>query len=330
MDFNLFKPRRAPIGCFGKLPIYADFIKLRSENMELGLLDKWIQEGIHFAQTRLGNDFKTYYNRALYYNFIYQPKNSDKSIAGILSPGADKSGRCFPFVIFVSVNKQRINNQMGMFLSHLQKTFFADALDIATFGWNGLEPNVFLKRYFNREVLLGFDNAYKKDYHAVIKTKTIASYFKNLRKDLTCDKINIIINNLLDVVKPLSKENYSRFSLGIKFPISAQPRMNGFEITFWIDLLLRVFPEKNIFPSLFWTNRGDEVASNLLFYVNEPLPKQFISLLNVESETDENLCELTETGFSAADDTEDIKKHGSYKFVKDSEATLYDLLNSLK
>ncbi len=253
MSFDLFKKKSANINCFGKLPIYADFIKLGSENRELTLFDKWIQEGMHFAKTKLENGFEKSYRGSLHYNFIFQPKNSDKSIIGILFPGMDKSGRYSPFVVFIITNKYQLNSGLGVFLSYLQDTFFPKAYNIAKYGWTGLELGTFLEKFFNRDIILSYDKKYKIDYTDFIKTKTVGSYFEDLDGDNNGKKRFLILQNLLDIIKPLSKENFPRFSLGIKFPLSPGYTKNRFEVTFWLDLITKLFPIKRIFPSFFTT-----------------------------------------------------------------------------
>ena len=38
------------VGCFGKLPIYADFIRYNASGPEIQEMDQWFQEGIHSAK----------------------------------------------------------------------------------------------------------------------------------------------------------------------------------------------------------------------------------------------------------------------------------------
>ena len=39
-----------PAGCYGKLPIFADFIRHNYRTPEVEQLDQWFQEGIYFAR----------------------------------------------------------------------------------------------------------------------------------------------------------------------------------------------------------------------------------------------------------------------------------------
>lgn len=330
MLFGLFKTKKVVnIGCFGKLPIYADFIKLRSENKELSLFDKWIQEGIHFAKTKLEQNFKEHYRRSLYYNFIFQPKNSDKSIVGTLFPGMDESGRFFPFVIFIPTDRYQINSRLGIFISYLHDIFFANASDIAKNGWTGLQLNAFLKKYIDREILLNVDKRYKEDYNNYIKTETIGSYFNDLHGNFSGENRYLIFQNLLDVVNPLSKENFSRFSLGIKFPLSPNQNKHKFQVAFWLDLVSKVFPLKKIFPNLFWSNGKDSTKPNLLCYLNEPFSKHFLSLLDIDSNLDDSMCDLSEMRFSKIEDIKSSMEDKYLSLLRDTDITLEKFLSSL-
>lgn len=330
MLFDLFKRKKVVnIGCFGKLPIYADFIKSRSENNELNLFDKWIQEGIHFAKTKLEQDFKEHYSRSLYYNFIFQPKSSDKSIVGTLFPGMDESGRSFPFVIFIPTDKYEINSHLGTFISYLHDTFFTNASNIAKNGWTGLDLNTFLKKYFDKEILLYVDKRYKEEYNNYIKTETIGSYFNGLNANFNEENRYLIIQNLLDVVSPLSKENFSRFSLGIKFPLSPNQNKHKYQVAFWLDLISKVFPLKRIYPNLFWSNGENSLKQNLFCYLNEPFSKHFLSLLDVDSNLDDSMCDLSEMRFTKIEDIKNSMREKHRTLLKDSNITLEKLLSSL-
>jgi type VI secretion system protein ImpM len=330
MVFDLFKTKQvATIGCFGKLPIYADFIKIRADIKELDLFDKWIQEGIHFSKTRLKDSFKDNYHRSLHYNFLYQPKNSDKSIVGILFPGMDKSDRISPFVIFIPTSKYQMNYHLGIFIGYLQDIFYPKAFKIAKHGWEGLESDEFLKKFSNWEILLNFEKKYEEQYKKFLKNETVGSYFSSLHGDLDGGKRYLIFQNLIDVTKPLTKDNFPRFSLGIKFPLSSQPTKYKYEITFWTDLIFKIFPLKKIFPSLFWNNAENSLVPNLFFYLNEPLPKHFFSLLHADSSSDDNICDLSEMRFSKIDDIKNSMMEKHYNILKHPETTLHTFLKSL-
>ena len=43
------------IGCFGKLPIFADFIRHRGSSKEVEAFDRWVQEGIYWSRKKLGD-----------------------------------------------------------------------------------------------------------------------------------------------------------------------------------------------------------------------------------------------------------------------------------
>ncbi|MGH9363063.1 MAG: type VI secretion system-associated protein TagF, partial [Thermoanaerobaculia bacterium] len=45
-------------GCFGKLPIFADFIRHNAGGREAGQFDRWLQEGMALSQQVLGRDWE--------------------------------------------------------------------------------------------------------------------------------------------------------------------------------------------------------------------------------------------------------------------------------
>jgi len=310
----------ANVGCFGKLPIYADFIRLRAGSKECGLFDKWLQEGMYFAKEGFKNNFRENYDRYLYYNFIYQPKNSDKSLIGIMVPGIGKAKRCFPFVLFISVEKQKLGKGLGTLLSYLQDVFFTEAFNIAKCGFVDRELKVFLKKFENWEIPLTFSKKYEEEYSSFISSETVGSFLDKLQKE----ESSLIFKNLLNIISPLSKKNISDFSLGIKIPISTNLERNKFEITFWNELILKASPSKEIFSNLFWSAGENNSAPSLFIYINDLLPKHFLSLLNTDFKLDSNVYALSEMSHKDAINTP--ARSGD---AKCSEVTLDSFLKNI-
>jgi hypothetical protein len=218
---------------------------------------------------------------------------------------------------------------LGILLSYLQDVFFTNALNIASYGWVGLDANTFIQKYFDWQVSLNLDKKYKNDYNIFLKSKTIDSYFKDLHWDSNTEKRYLIFQNLLDTVNPLNKDNSHRFSLGIKFPLSSKRKQNRFEIIFWLDLIAKVFPLKKLCPTLFWNNKEDGGSSNLFFYLNEPNHKHLLSLLNINSDSDEGVCDLSEMRFSQIEAVKASMKEKHFMLLKKPETSLYDFLGSI-
>ena len=90
-----------PPGCYGKLPIFADFIRHNYRTPEVEQLDQWFQEGIYFARQSIGGRWEAGYDKGPSFRFLFRPSGSARFLIGAGTPGSDKVGRRYPFAIFL-------------------------------------------------------------------------------------------------------------------------------------------------------------------------------------------------------------------------------------
>ena len=125
-------------GCFGKLPIFADFIRYNATGREIGEMDQWIQKGIQLSKTRLGQNWSKDYDSSTPWNFIYRTENTKGFLLGVYLPGRDQSGRQFPFLIFIRIERSTFKLP-GSLAPLLFSGFLTEAMDLAKNGWKGGE-----------------------------------------------------------------------------------------------------------------------------------------------------------------------------------------------
>ncbi|MCE9637035.1 MAG: type VI secretion system-associated protein TagF [Planctomycetes bacterium] len=90
--------RAAPsrIGCFGKLPVYGDFLSSGADSPEAEAFVTWLQEG---AAASVVPSFAP--DQVL--QMLWQPVGARRTLAALLWPSQDAAGRRFPFAIFTSL-----------------------------------------------------------------------------------------------------------------------------------------------------------------------------------------------------------------------------------
>lgn len=94
--FGSSRPSPLRIGCFGKLPIYGDFLSAAGDSPEAQEFVNWLQEGVAacavptFAPDQM-------------LQMLWQPASSRRTLAALLWPSQDQAGRRFPFAMFASL-----------------------------------------------------------------------------------------------------------------------------------------------------------------------------------------------------------------------------------
>ena len=72
-------------GCYGKLPVFGDFIRYNASHQQMLLLDKWLQQGLHFGKIQLGSKWNSSYKNAPTYQFVFHPENTNQFLTGFFS-----------------------------------------------------------------------------------------------------------------------------------------------------------------------------------------------------------------------------------------------------
>jgi type VI secretion system protein ImpM len=93
----------APIGLYGKLPAYGDFIIRDLNPAFIDIWDEWLQHFISVSKEQIGNDWLNIYLTSPIWKFALSAGViDDKMWAGIMMPSVDKVGRYFPISLIQS------------------------------------------------------------------------------------------------------------------------------------------------------------------------------------------------------------------------------------
>lgn len=96
-----------PLGFYGKLPAYGDFIQ---RNLPAGFVsgwDEWLQHFIAGTREQMGEQWLDIYLTSPIWRFVFSPGVIDKSSwAGIMLPSVDQVGRYFPFSVVTRLPDQ--------------------------------------------------------------------------------------------------------------------------------------------------------------------------------------------------------------------------------
>ncbi len=121
-------------GCVGKLPVYIDFIRVNLSTEEALILDKWIQNGFSYLTLQRMERFKQVFSHFPEWRFILFGNNQCRTIAGVMVPGQDQSGREYPFVVFKVVGDKYFSTKFSL-VPLLVDKFCESALALCHTDW---------------------------------------------------------------------------------------------------------------------------------------------------------------------------------------------------
>lgn len=251
-----------PVGCFGKLPCYGDFLEGSVFYPTSRALKEWILEGR--KAVGLGGDETESGQRkepkeTSRRRFLYGLPGSVELVAGVIRPSTDQGERrTFPFMVFVHFPRRLYGKHYSLLPMALSPVW--EALDDA---WDNL-ANVATKAAFQEVVAstlipppapVGEVRATYTGLQQETAGKTFGREGASLEG---------LLRSLPDVFRQLRKGRDGE-GLRLELPVSGDPAGACFEAAFWIDLLNRQFLWRRFEPGAFLTDGSAEKNAPALF-----------------------------------------------------------------
>lgn len=267
------------VGCFGKLPIYDEFIRYNVSARSVLELDEWIQQGFsHHSRSMSTRPEKTDLHDYIYHFFFYGSGEQQSSIIGTMMGSRDKSGRQYPFVTFKLLPSQNADILVST-LPCGYRSFFDSAQSLCSADWS-LQPISMLKK---RVDALNGNGA------TVSKSQLIESEVNALRaitkEQFWCEMLHeaaqeqapLYVEVMRDLLETVVRRSPLRTSWGIEVPLSGN--MHSHEhVAFWLAAAETLLGSRGWRPHFIW---GDVANNNrqALYMFFRPVTPMFFSHL---------------------------------------------------
>ncbi|HET6371579.1 MAG TPA: type VI secretion system-associated protein TagF [Nitrospiria bacterium] len=269
------------LGCFGKLPIYPDFIRFHAVGEEIRALDQWFQEGIHATQSRWGRSWETEFTKIDPWNFVFHPKGGEAFLIGAFVPSRDRSGRRYPFFAFLRVERRRFDVPLR-FLPLIYTPFLEEASRLTQSEWSGMDLRGFLDHLERLVVPLPEDGAPAaclEAYRAFLAEKTSRDFWGSLYGEFEHSRKYRFDQNLTGLLDPLRHHPSIPLGMGLKFPLVSDSNARGYDLPFWFDRVERALKREPDVSLFFWNRTPTHGAPGLLAFFDSPSPKGFTFFL---------------------------------------------------
>lgn len=311
-------------GCFGKLPKFTDFVKFNSGNNEIILFDKWLQNGLQYAKTKLSTSFDSLYSSPNSTQFIFPIQNSSNVLLGTFIPSNDKSGRKYPFIISTPFNYTFVNENPHL-LPLVFEEFFLNS-----------EKNIYKMKDMDKldNIIAEIENKLNHSeinipnkkllYHNYVNDTTTNKLWNRLFGTFEDERKYLIFYNLVEILSPFRNRQINNFTLGLKIPIVSESKFIFVNISFWIDVCLRLVENVNLQPYLFWSQNPKTDVGYLTLFMNQPPYDNYTHLID-QTYLMDNICFTDKEG-----NTENAKKFLGSKYlslIENKELSLADFLN---
>ncbi len=266
-----------PAGYFGKLPSFADFIKYNAAGTELLSFDRWIQEGLIKLKLTLRTGWDKLFSESSGFQFFYNDSISKSILMGNMYPSRDKSGRLFPFLVFIKKNNFKSAGNKFHSVPLLLKPFLNNAWLI--YEEAGSAENLGeLNSKFERGMFTPVNNSPDQDFKKFLNSENVLNFIeRNFRSKLNPGDLREIIKNAVskgqDLLKPFA----------IKINLA---RENSSEdASFFISLF-----EKKIssgISSVFWSLPRAGSQPSIFIFCGKLVPRNFVDLFYPQNKAEE-------------------------------------------
>ncbi len=267
-------------GCFGKLPVAADFIGHHLHDHDALALERWLQEGVGSARERFGTRSDGLLRQIRPTFFILWWTDPRIPIIGVLLPGKDRSGRNFPFAVFfqarASVSAGILDGAPLLF-----ERFLSEAARIGAHSWEDIAALIgAIDGLRDCAPVLDAGDPLK----ALIGTTTIQSLIRGKH-----DRSGLIAwtaAHLHALLPPPGNHSKEGRSVGLRLPVPASGGEGRAVTCFWLGLIRRKFGTKGTLPTCFWTLADDGGEGYLDVYFRPVDSLGFLHLLDAGFESD--------------------------------------------
>lgn len=288
-----------PVQCYGKLPTYGDFVRFNAAGEVMQDLDSWLQKGLLQASSK--NLDESDLSSAPVYRFVYRPPGKNTSLAGVMRPSRDQSGRRFPFIIGVEKEQEIPDVRDAIRIPVRFKAFLDRAERLVRTATAGQVDHRTVMEQLSADGRLPAESPGSDDrYRQYLTDTSFRNFVEQIWDHFEDSRKYIVFRNLLDIVLPLRGVSPVRLSFGLRFPLSIRAPDPSLAATTWLDMCVRLLEVMDVSLSFFWSSPDSENETPYMFlYLQPPPPSAYLSLVQPEVEVD-SLYDLERTGHLSA------------------------------
>lgn len=250
------------IGCVGKLPVQAEFIRCNVINQNLKQLDHWLQDGfIHTSRDQLIRQ-QNFQVSELAQGLLLNYSLGRKPVIGYLTDSHDSYGRSYPLLLFREVHNIEITqNQSG--IPYLYQLVYQNFDALIKKSWENKTHADFIGQLISdQSALPPCDSALMvPSIKDILSSISYQSFWQQIMGLQSFRHASQLLAKIIKIVTKIpSQETWQ-----INFPIAkSQPIF--ISISFWLSLLeaLKVFNYRNM--HIAWSMKNEEKQRYLMVY----------------------------------------------------------------
>jgi type VI secretion system protein ImpM len=260
-------------------------------------MDGWFQRALLQARQRGGAALDEAYASSPAFSFYYDPGSAAQALVGVLRPSRDRVGRQYPFLVGFETEARLFDAHRLSRIPVFFEPFYERAAQLvgeATAG--GIDYNDLPARTDSLGAATG--EAGSAGYSRYLQNTTANALWERLWGYADDSRKYLLFKNLLDILLPVRGRMPGSFPLLLRFPLCPDGHTTAFDVSFWLEVCLRLLAYPALRPSFFWSAPAPGEAARppfLLLSLSPPAAVMFTYLLPLGDDGD-TLCDLEHMG----------------------------------
>ncbi len=286
--FGIFEKNNMPLPlttrlrpcCFGKMPIYADFIRHNLITREAGAFEKWLQEGVGCITRKHPTGWPPIYRNFSRQHFVMSGGDQKNNLFGSLISSQDKSGRIYPFAILAVAAAPLLHTNRAT-LPLVYQDYFKGSDELLATSWEGGTVAELTRDVDD----LAIDNPPLRQRDLLERQIQLLSripmknYWDHLSNSISADDRERFWCCFYNVIRTVLERGPGKTHWGIRIPIPAGKDQIP-HVVFWVQMVETLLEDRFWSAHYFW-NKGTETHAACLTLFFRPLPSSYLlPLLN--------------------------------------------------
>jgi len=270
------------IGCYGKLPLSREFVAEGSVRGSAGL-DRWLEEGVGLAKSRLAGQSTAYLGTFPRYRFSWNDGRG-QLLAGVICPSQDAAARAFPFALFASLRGQAPSAVEAALQVHQLQEDLAHHLGRIAAATDAASVRAVVQDA-GRAVACD-PGAMRERYQRALDAPQPADLWAGHRAaDAASDPRHTVMQALVETLTPPGGDHQRAYRGGVRYPLPRdRDPAADIEGLFWLDLSERVLG-RSLLPSCWFRAPGEPTHDrrHLYVFLSAPSGVQWLGLIDQTS-----------------------------------------------
>ncbi len=272
--------QESQVGCFGKLPIYHEFIRHNVIGRSVLELDEWVQQGFFHHSKSLQATADHPALKKYTYHFVFTGSGeTPSSVIGTMMGSHDKCGRQYPFVLFKLLPNQ-FTESLSSSLPCAYQAFFESALNLCSTDWCLQPINMLKKRIDALNVIRSPSSRAYLIASEINALDTISRdvFWREMLGDSASEKAPVYIEVMKDLLATVVRKLPLRTSWGIEIRLPANERTHV-HVSFWVRIAETMLGSRGWRPHYIWGDVNDSEKQSLYLFFRPVTPIFFSHLL---------------------------------------------------